>query len=51
MLRNFALSAGGRQAARNICSVACLAFVMALAVVFWAGVLWIGAAIVRLATG
>ena len=30
------------------CSVACLAFVIGLAIAFWAGAVWIGEALMRL---
>ena len=33
------------------CSVACLAFVLALAVAFWAGVAWLTAGVIHLFTG
>jgi len=39
--RNLAYGGATRPMAKGVSSVACLAFVVTLAIAFWAGVLWI----------
>ncbi|WP_374578616.1 hypothetical protein [Phenylobacterium sp.] len=48
MPRNVAFGGASRGAARGLTSIACLAFVAALAVAFWAGALWIGGTLIHL---
>ena len=48
MPRNVAFGGASRGAARGVTSVACLAFVAALAIAFWAGALWIGNTLIQL---
>jgi len=50
MGRNFAFSGVARPAGRCVSSLACLAFVLALAVAFWAGAVWIGQLMLRIST-
>lgn len=42
MPRNVTAGGASRGTARGLTSIACLAFVAALALAFWAGALWIG---------
>lgn len=46
MRRNLAIGGAAGPMGRGVSSVACLAFVVALAIAFWAGVLWIAEALV-----
>ena len=48
MLRTAAFGGASRGAMRGLTSIACLAFVTALAVAFWASALWIGGALLHL---
>lgn len=48
MLRNVAFGGASRGAMRGLTSIACLAFVTALAVAFWASALWLGGALLHL---
>jgi hypothetical protein len=47
MRRNFALIGSARPDHRAVTSVACLAFVLFLAVAFWAGAVWIAEFLIR----
>lgn len=48
MRRHFAVAATAvRPAQRSASSIACLAFVVALAVAFWAGAAWIAQFLIR----
>lgn len=42
MRRNLAISTPARPLLKSAKSIACLVFVVGLAVAFWAGALWIG---------
>jgi hypothetical protein len=48
MRRNLAYGGSTRAMGRSVSSVACLAFVIFLAIAFWAGAVWIGEALMRL---
>jgi hypothetical protein len=51
MRRNLAYGGGTRPVVgRGVSSIACLAFVVVLAIAFWAGAVWIGQAILRLSS-
>jgi hypothetical protein len=51
MRRNLAYGGGTRPVvARGVSSIACLAFVVVLAIAFWTGAVWIGQAILRLSS-
>lgn len=49
MRRDLALSGVARQVERPVRCIACLAFVGVLGAVFWAGAVWIGESILRVA--
>ncbi|WP_156378260.1 MULTISPECIES: hypothetical protein [unclassified Phenylobacterium] len=51
MPRPVAFGGASRGAARGLTSIACLAFVAALAIAFWAGALWIGNTLIHLLAG
>ncbi len=51
MARILAFGGVSRPAARNLRSLACLAFVLVLGTAFWAGALWIGQMALRLSSG
>jgi len=48
MRRGLALMGVARQAQRSARSIACLAFVAILGLAFWAGVVWIAEAFLRI---
>jgi hypothetical protein len=48
MRRHLAFGGAARPPAKSVSSVACLAFVVFLAVAFWAGALWLGQMLLRL---
>ncbi len=48
MPRNLAVTGESRPVNRCIGSLACLAFVVLLALAFWAGALWLGQILMRL---
>jgi len=50
MRRNLAFGGAARPVGRSLSSIACLVFVVCLAVAFWAGALWIGNFLLRLAS-
>jgi hypothetical protein len=50
MWRGFAFGAPAGSAGQCACSLACIAFVVALAVAFWAGAVWLGQALIHVAT-
>jgi len=50
MRRHFALVTPTRPLSRGATSVACLAFVVLLAIAFWAGALWIGEFLFRVSS-
>jgi hypothetical protein len=51
MRRNLAFGGVTRPVVgRGVSSIACLAFVVILALAFWAGAVWIGEAILRLSS-
>jgi hypothetical protein len=50
MRRHLAFGGAARPANRAVSSVACLAFVVALAVAFWAGAVWIAQFLLRLSS-
>jgi len=47
MRRNLAFGAPARPLVKSLHSIACLVFVVALAIAFWAGALWIGNFLLR----
>lgn len=47
MGRHLAFGGATRSAGRSVTSLACLAFVLLLALAFWAGALWIGQMLLR----
>ncbi len=47
MARHLVYGGAMRQMGRSTTSVACLAFVALLGAAFWAGVVWIGEALLR----
>ena len=49
MARHLIYGGRSRPMAKGASSFACLAFVALLGVAFWAGVMWIGQAILRIA--
>lgn len=51
MPRNPVLGGVARTRARGVSSIACLAIVLIVAAAFWAGVVWIGEAILRMNGG
>jgi hypothetical protein len=50
MRRNLAFGGAARSTARSVSSIACLAFVVVLAIAFWAGALWIGNFLLRVSS-
>lgn len=48
MPRPVAFGGASRGAARGLTSIACIAFVVVLAVAFWAGALWIGNTLIQM---
>ena len=48
MGRHLAFGGAPRSAGRSVSSLACLAFVLLLALAFWAGALWIGQILLRI---
>ena len=48
MPRKVALAGVARVEPKSVSSIACLAFVAALAVAFWAGALWFGNLLIQL---
>ena len=49
MARHLVYGGRARPMAKGASSLACLAFVALLGIAFWAGVVWIGQAILRIA--
>jgi len=47
MRRNLAYGGAARTGPKGVSSLACLAFVIVLAIAFWAGVLWMAEALIR----
>lgn len=47
MLRRPAFGGAARAVGRGASSIACLAFVVVLAIAFWAGAVWIGRFLMR----
>jgi hypothetical protein len=50
MRRNLAFGGTARPLGRSVSSIACLAFVVFLAIAFWAGALWIGHFLIRVSS-
>jgi hypothetical protein len=50
MRRDLAFGGVTRPVGRGVSSIACLAFVVFLALAFWAGAMWIGQAILQLSS-
>jgi hypothetical protein len=48
MGRHLAFGGVPRSVGRSVSSLACLAFVLLLALAFWAGALWIGQILLRI---
>jgi hypothetical protein len=48
MSRHSVIGGVSRETVKSISSVACLAFVVVLALAFWAGALWIGNTLLRM---
>jgi hypothetical protein len=48
MGRHLTFGGAPRSVGRSVSSLACLAFVLLLAVAFWAGALWIGQILLRI---
>ena len=48
MGRHLAIGGAPRSEGRSVSSLACLAFVLLLALAFWAGALWIGQILLRI---
>ncbi len=48
MARHLAFGGVARPVGRGVSSVACLAFVLALAVAFWAAAAWLGETLIRM---
>jgi hypothetical protein len=51
MRRNLAFGGSARPVGRTLSSIACLVFVVALAIAFWAGALWIGNFLMQVSSG
>jgi len=48
MARHLAFGGVARPAVRSVSSVACLAFVLALGVAFWAAAAWLGQTLIEM---